>query len=128
MLGSLAALLCADTCFAGFAWVKIKLEVERRAVATLVLVYGLPNRRNEASAIGNIFSGNANVTNATHRAAALVAVFKAITVGSAYAAGVAAEAPRASGFGRRFSRYIRSTCLRVRVFAKRARKASISCG
>ena len=24
MLGSLAALLCADTCFAGFAWVKIK--------------------------------------------------------------------------------------------------------
>jgi hypothetical protein len=48
--------------------------------------------------------------------------------GSAYAAGVAAKAPRASSFGRRCSRYIRSTCSRVRVFAKRARKASISCG
>jgi DNA invertase Pin-like site-specific DNA recombinase len=28
MLGSLAALLCAGTCFAGFAWVKIKRKCD----------------------------------------------------------------------------------------------------
>ena len=55
--------------------------------------------------------------------------------GSAYAAsgpsGGAAQVMllwAASSFGRRCSRYIRSTCSRVRVFAKRARKAVISCG
>ena len=55
--------------------------------------------------------------------------------GSAYAAsgpsGGAAQVMllwAASSFGRRCSRYIRSTCSRVRVFAKRSRKAVISCG
>jgi hypothetical protein len=54
--------------------------------------------------------------------------------GSAYAAsgpsGGAAQVMLlwAVSFGRRCSRYIRSTCSRVCVFAKRARKAVISCG